>query len=161
MTSTPLEAVKQYVDGFNNGDVDVIWMGPDEWLVVGRNDSQALRQDLEDTLEGEHASVIDVSAQRTVIEVAGADARDVLLKGCTLDLHPRAFGVGACAQTLLARTQIVLLARSDEPAFWMFVRASFAEYLAEWLLDASAEYRGAAPLDLSLHSAPWSAGVPA
>ena len=32
----------------------------------------------------------------------------------------------------------------------MFVRASFAEYLAEWLLDASGEYRGAPPADLSL-----------
>ena len=144
-----------------NGDVDVMWMGPDEWLVVAGDDGEALGKELENALEGEHASVIDVSAQRTVIEVAGADARDVLLKGCTLDLHPRAFGVGACAQTLLARTQVVLLARTDEPAFWVFVRASFAEYLAEWLLDASAEYRGATPLDLSLRRASWSTRVPA
>jgi sarcosine oxidase subunit gamma len=144
-----------------NGDVELIWMGPDEWLVVARSDGEPVRKALEDALEGEHASLVDVSGQRTVIEVAGADARDVLLKGCALDLHPRAFGVGQCAQTLLARAQVVLLARSEEPAFWVFVRASFAEYLAEWMLDASAEYRGATPLDLSLGIAHWSTRVAA
>jgi hypothetical protein len=43
----------------------------------------------------------------------------------------------------------VLVPRSEEPAYRVFVRASFAEYLAEWLLDAAAEYRGVAPLDLT------------
>jgi sarcosine oxidase subunit gamma len=85
-----------------------------------------------------------------VIEVAGSDARLLLAKGCSVDLHPRAFEPGRCAQTNLARAQVVLLARTPEPAYWVFARASFAEYVAEWLLDASAEYRGAPPADLSL-----------
>jgi sarcosine oxidase subunit gamma len=126
------------------GDVEVLWMGPDEWLVVAPPGAEGLRAAL-----AEHGTVVDVSAQRTVVEVAGADARDLLLKGCALDLHPRSFGVGDCAQTLLARVQVVLVPRTEEPAYRVFVRASFAEYLAEWLLDAAAEYRGVAPLDLS------------
>jgi sarcosine oxidase, subunit gamma len=141
-------------------DVTVLWMGPDEWLVVARDGAERHRQGLERALVGGHGTVVDVSAQRTVIELAGGHARDVLLKGCALDLHPRAFGVGRCAQTLLARSQVVLLPRTDEPAYWVFVRASFAEYLAEWLLDAAAEYRGVAPLDLSLQS-PASIGASA
>jgi sarcosine oxidase subunit gamma len=132
-------------------DLSVLWMGPDEWLIVAEQDGQRHRPMLERALEGRHASVVDVSAQRTVIEVAGADARDLLLKGCALDLHPQVFAVGRCAQTMLARTQVVLVARDREPNYWVLVRASFAEYLAEWLLDAAAEYRGAAPSDLSLH----------
>ena len=132
------------------GGVDVLWMAPDEWLVIGSAGAAAgLRGALETALAGEHATVVDVSAQRTVIEVAGDCARDVLLKGCALDLHPRAFAVGRCAQTALARAGVILLQRSDEPAYWVFVRASFAEYTAEWLLDAAAEYRGAPPLDLT------------
>jgi sarcosine oxidase, subunit gamma len=140
------------------GDVEVVWMGPDEWLVTspaaGAGDD--LAGALERAIGDEHATVVDVSGQRTAIDVAGADARELLLKGCALDLHPRAFGVGRCAQTLLARAQVVLVPRSDEPAYRVFVRASFAEYLAEWLLDAAAEYRGVAPLDLT---APVAAGV--
>jgi sarcosine oxidase, subunit gamma len=125
------------------GDADVLWMGPDEWLVLapdGRGD--ALAAALADALAGRHATVVDVSAQRTAIEVAGSAARDVLARGCSLDLHPRAFSPGRCAQTLLARAGVVLLQRGEEPAYLVLVRASFAEYLAAWLLDACVEERG-------------------
>jgi sarcosine oxidase, subunit gamma len=132
------------------GEIEVLWMGPDEWLVVAPSGAQGLAERLERAVAAGHGTVVDVSAQRTAIDVAGADARDVLRKGCALDLHPRAFGPGRCAQTLLARAQVILVARTDEPAYRVFVRASFAEYLAEWLLDAAAEYRGAAPLDLTV-----------
>jgi sarcosine oxidase subunit gamma len=133
------------------GEVQILWMGPDEWLVIGPTELRTrLRARLEAALAGEHATVVDVSAHRTVIELAGSDARELLMKGCAVDLHPRTFGPGRCAQTTLARAQVVLLARTPEPAYWVFVRASFAEYLAEWLLDASGEYRGVPPADLSL-----------
>ena len=133
------------------GEVQILWMGPDEWLVIGPTEVRArLRDRLEAALAGAHVTVVDVSAHRTVIEVAGSDARELLMKGCAVDLHPRMFGPGRCAQTTLARAQVVLLARTPEPAYWVFVRASFAEYLAEWLLDASGEYRGAPPADLSV-----------
>lgn len=86
-------------------------------------------------------SVVDVSAQHTVIELAGSRAREVLAKGCSLDLHPRAFGPGRCAQTLLGRAGVIVLPREGEvPTYWVFVRATFADYLAEWLLDARGEY---------------------
>ena len=140
-------------------DLSVLWMGPDEWLIVAEQDGKIDQPALQRALEGHHATVVDVSAQRTVIEVAGSDARELLLKGCALDLHPQTFAVGRCAQTNLARTQVVLLSRDREPVYWVFVRASFAEYLAEWLIDAAAEYRGAAPSDLSLLQQP--AAVPA
>ena len=141
--------------------VDVLWMGPDEWLVVAPPGTQRHREALKRALGADHATVVDVSAQRTAIDLAGANARDVLLKGCALDLHPRAFSVGRCAQTLLARAQVILHARTDEPAYRVFVRASFAGYLAEWLLDAAGEYRGAGPLDLSLPSSASVVAAPA
>jgi sarcosine oxidase subunit gamma len=133
------------------GEVQILWMAPDEWLVIGPTEVRTrLRDRLEAALAGEHATVVDVSAHRTAIEVAGSDARELLMKGCAVDLHPRTFGPGRCAQTTLARAQVVLLVCTPEPAYWVFVRASFAEYLAEWLLDASGEYRGAPPADLSV-----------
>jgi sarcosine oxidase subunit gamma len=123
--------------------VDVLWMGPDEWLVLGPDGAAAPRlvAALASALAGHHATVVDVSAQRTGLEVAGSAARDVLARGCSLDLHPRAFAPGDCAQTLLAKAGIVLWQRTDEPAYLLLVRASFAEYLAAWLLDASVEER--------------------
>lgn len=124
------------------GELTVLWLGPDEWLVVGPPDTQRdLEQRIRAAAGDEHVAVTDVSAQRTTLLVSGARARDLLAHGCALDLHPRAFGAGRCAQTMLARAQVVLVAR-DEPGagFWVLVRSSFAGYLTDWLLDAAAEY---------------------
>ena len=124
------------------GELTAVWLGPDEWLVVGPPGSQAdLEARVREAAGDEPVSVTDVSAQRTTLLVAGPRARDLLAHGCSLDLHPRAFGSGRCAQTTLGRTQVVLVAR-DEPraGFWVLVRSSFAGYLADWLLDAATEY---------------------
>jgi sarcosine oxidase subunit gamma len=124
------------------GESTALWLGPDEWLLVappGRE--RDLETRIRDAAGDEPVSVTDVSAQRTTLLVAGPRARDVLAHGCPLDLHPRAFGPGRCAQTTLGRTQVVLVAR-DEPraGFWVLVRSSFAGHLAQWLLDAATEY---------------------
>lgn len=124
------------------GELTALWLGPDEWLLVGPPGSE---QDLENRMReaagDEFVSVIEVSAQRTTLLVTGPRAHDLLAHGCPLDLHPRAFGVGRCAQTTLGRTQVVLVARDDPRAgFWVLVRSTFAGYLADWLLDAATEY---------------------
>ncbi|WP_055535326.1 sarcosine oxidase subunit gamma [Streptomyces graminilatus] len=125
------------------GELVALWLGPDEWLIVG---PPGRERELEGRIreaagEEQPVSVTDVSAQRTTLLVTGPLARDLLAHGCPLDLHPRAFGPGHCAQTTLGRTQVVLVAR-DEPraGFWVLVRSSFAGYLTDWLLDAATEY---------------------
>ncbi|MFG2960111.1 sarcosine oxidase subunit gamma [Streptomyces sp. NPDC048291] len=126
------------------GEVTAVWLGPDEWLVVGRPGTEG---ELESRIRTAAAdaeaavTVTDVSAQRTTLLVGGPRARDLLAHGCALDLHPRAFGPGRCAQTTLARTQVVLVARDETRAgFWVLVRSSFAGYLVDWLLDAAVEH---------------------
>ncbi|MEU1185488.1 sarcosine oxidase subunit gamma family protein [Streptomyces sp. NPDC005820] len=123
-------------------DLTVLWLGPDEWLLVGEPDTQRdLETRVREAAGDHHVSVTDVSAQRTTLLIGGPHARDLLAHGCSLDLHPRAFGPGRCAQTTLGRTQVVLVARDRPDAgFWVLVRSSFAGYLTDWLLDAAAEY---------------------
>ncbi|MEU9156770.1 sarcosine oxidase subunit gamma family protein [Streptomyces sp. NPDC048417] len=126
----------------HTGEVTAMWLGPDEWLVVGRPGTEReLEGRIRSAAGAEPAAVTDVSAQRTTLLVGGPRARDLLSHGCALDLHPRAFGPGRCAQTTLARTQVVLVAREESRAgFWLLVRSSFAGYLVDWLLDAAVEY---------------------
>jgi sarcosine oxidase subunit gamma len=129
------------------GELTVLWLGPDEWLVVapeGRQESleKALRQ----AIGTEPGAVVDLSAHRTTVELSGQRASEVLAKGCSLDLHPSVFTPGSCAQVLLAQAPVLLLAREDDhPAYWLFVRASFATYVADWLLDACVEYLADGP----------------
>ncbi|RCW43133.1 sarcosine oxidase subunit gamma [Halopolyspora algeriensis] len=118
-----------------------LWLGPDEWLVVapdGRADGivEAARTAMADS----PGSVVDVSANRTTLRLAGPTSREVLEKVCSLDLHPRAFRSGQCAQTLVGRAQVVLWQVGTEPAYRLMVRGSFADYLADLLLDAMAEF---------------------
>jgi len=54
-----------------------------------------------------------------------------------LDLHPRAFPVGHCAQTHFAHAGALICLWDERPAFELVVRRSFADYLWQWLLTAA------------------------
>ena len=127
---------------FTAGENEVYWLGPDEWLVAtGSKRVSALGSELAEALGGFHAAVNDVSGGHVELLVRGADARTVLAKGCTLDLHPREFVPGQCAQTGLGRAA-VLLAAGDPSTCTIVVRRSFSGYLRRWLAYA-ARPRGA------------------
>ena len=118
-----------------------LWLGPDEWLVVTPPGAEgAMCAALHAVRPGRHVAVTDVSEGRAVIGLAGPRARDVLAKGCPLDLHPRAFGPGRCAQSTLAKALVILHQIDDRPAYDIYVERSFADYLWTWLEDAAAEY---------------------
>ena len=119
-----------------------LWLGPDEWLVTSPEGmAPDLMGRLTRALAGRHAQVTNLSSSRAVIEIAGSRARDLLEKGCGLDLHPRAFGPGYCAQTLFAKLPVIIDQLSPAPAYRLFVARSTARWLAEWLIDAAGEFR--------------------
>lgn len=124
----------------SRGDRRALWLGPDEWLIVGPEDQEkALAQALRDGLGGVYGSIVDVSANRTILEIHGPKARDLLAHGIAIDLDTRSFGPGHCAQTLLAKAQVIIERGSDESAVHVYVRSSFASYVADWLLDAATD----------------------
>ncbi|MGW4409892.1 2Fe-2S iron-sulfur cluster-binding protein [Nonomuraea sp. NPDC004702] len=94
-------------------------LGPSWWLVTG------------DAAPG--PGWVDVSGQRTILELSGPMAGDVLITGCPVDLHPDVFP--GHAQTLLGRASVILERRAAGE-YRIHVRSSFTAYLAEWLLDA-------------------------
>jgi sarcosine oxidase, subunit gamma len=125
-------------------ELRTLWLGPDEWLVTA---PEGLAPDLPGrlarALAGRHATIVDLSASRAVIEVAGPHARALLEKGSGLDLHPRAFAPGQCAQTVFAKLPVIIDQVSAAPAYRLLVRRSAARWLAEWLIDAAAEFGSA------------------
>ena len=121
-------------------DASVLWLSPDEFLVVADGDSAALTDLLVEAVASGPGSATDLSANRTTFELTGPSARDVLEKGCSLDLHPRAFAVGAAYLTALGSVPVVLW-QTDVESYRILPRSSFADFLGRWLLDAMAEYR--------------------
>ncbi|MGY1683897.1 sarcosine oxidase subunit gamma [Geodermatophilus sp. SYSU D01176] len=127
------------------GDGRLVWLGPDEWLATSPGTApEALEAELADVLRPVGGVAVDVSAQRIGLRIGGPRARQVLAKGCSIDLHPRVFVPGSSAQTALGQAGIVLLGL-DGDEFAVLVRSSFAGYLATWLLDASLEYADPTP----------------
>ena len=122
------------------GKTTALWLGPDEWWIVTPDPAADHAARLRTTLAGVHAAVTEVGESRCCIEVSGPKARDLLAKACPLDLHPRSFQPGTCAQSHLAKAAGLIHQTTDEPAYDLYVLRSFAEYLWHWLEDAGREY---------------------
>ncbi|NIA68926.1 sarcosine oxidase subunit gamma [Pelagibius litoralis] len=134
-----------------NETLAILWLGPNEWLLVRHDVSPEaeaqLSASLRDALGDIHSAVTEVGESLVCIHISGPRAADVIAKGCPLDLHPSAFGgAGHCAQSHLSKTAITLhqLSNEDEggPDYDLYTRRSFADYLWRWLSDAAREYSG-------------------
>jgi sarcosine oxidase subunit gamma len=125
------------------GDVTALWQGPDAWLVTCPVAEVGARIDkLQKALGDVHAAVTDVSDGQTSLRLAGPSARDLLAKGCPLDLHPRAFSPGNCAGSLVAKLSVLIHLVEDrpDPVFDLYVARSVAHDLWSWIEDAGLEY---------------------
>jgi sarcosine oxidase subunit gamma len=120
-----------------SGALRVLWLGPDEWLAVADGDAPELEARLEGALAGRRAALADLSSSRAVIEIAGDGARGLIAAGCGLDLHPRVFGPGQCAQTLVAHVPAIVDQLDDAPHYRVLVRRSYARWLVDWMIDAA------------------------
>jgi sarcosine oxidase subunit gamma len=119
-------------------EYDVLWLGPDEWLVRSNEARVAtLEAKFKRAFAGVFATAVDVGSGYTVLEVSGMRVRDVLSRGCPLDLHPRVLAPGRCAQSHYFKASIVLVPTADD-AFEVLVRRSFADYCCRIMLDAAA-----------------------
>jgi sarcosine oxidase, subunit gamma len=127
-------------------DLQLLWMGPDEWLLVASSQAADRHLDkLAKAVQSLHVALVDVSESRTVIRLDGMHARSVLNKGCSIDLHPRAFVPDRVVGTRLARCHVILHQTQGEPTapspvYEIYVHRSFSEYLWSWLEDAASEY---------------------
>lgn len=122
------------------GELCALWLGPDEWLLRGPEGADLVAP-LHRALAGVMHQAVEIGDARAVLGLAGGSARDVLLKGCSLDLHPTVFRAGGCAQTLLGRVGVLIhLLTEDGPVFDLYVARSHADYLWRWLEDAALEY---------------------
>ncbi|MDN5875677.1 MAG: sarcosine oxidase subunit gamma [Brevibacterium sp.] len=118
-----------------------LWLSPDEFLVVDVSRRQRPGETLvaEASLEGLPGQAVDLSANRTILELTGSKAREVLEKSVRTDLHPRAFGVSTAISTQLG-TVPVILHHSAALEYRVYPRASFADFTVRWLLDGMAEF---------------------
>ncbi len=118
----------------------LVGCAPAQWFAVadGLVSAPAIAR-LTDALAG-IASVIDHSSGKVVVRISGPRTRDVLAKGCPIDLDPRVFGPGGAAATEIAHIGCQLWQVDDRPTFDLVVNRSLAKSFWSWLAASAAEY---------------------
>jgi len=125
----------------SSGGRQILWLGPNEWWVTGADgEADALVEKLRENFVGQHAAACDVSESRAILVLKGPKARDVLMRGVSLDLHPRVFAPGQCVQTGLSRANALLHLTDDTPTFEIYVLKSFSDYLWRWLEKVAQDF---------------------
>ena len=122
------------------GDRAALWLGPDEWLLLaGDGEASAIAARAATALGDTPHSLVDISHRQVGMNVSGPHAVDLLAAGCPLDLDPRAFPIGMCTRTLLAKAELVVWRRGPD-LFRLELRRSFAAYAWAFLAEAAREH---------------------
>ena len=116
----------------------LLWLGPRSWLYVA---GDASKHDGFDSarraINAAGGALFDVSAGYVAWRIDGAAAARVLNRACPLDLHPRAFPPGHCAQSVLGHINALFYRPQEAPSFVVLVARSFAADAWHTLCEAA------------------------
>ena len=119
------------------GDVKALWLSPDQWLILcAHSIAAALQAELSNTLKDNHALAVDVSDMRSIIRLEGEGAREVLMKGGSLDFTDGEFAPGYVRRMRFA--EIAALVHVVETnVVDLYVFRSTAHYAFDFLKKAA------------------------
>ena len=122
------------------GERHAVWLGPDEFMIICEaGKDEELASAIHTSFGSLNAAVTNITDALAAFYLKGAAVRQVLAKGCALDLHHSSFTSDDAAQTLLSHAAVTVMALADDE-FIVICRTSFASYLHDWFLDAALEY---------------------
>jgi len=119
----------------SKGDVTVLWLSIDQWLVCCPRDKTTrmvnkLRQNLGTT----HSLCVDVSDARAIIRLQGDDAREVIMKGSSVDFTLPEYRAGMVRRLMFAEIAALAHIVSDKPCTVdLYVFRSYADYTWKWI----------------------------
>lgn len=90
------------------------------------------------------AVAADLSSGLTAFEMAGAEVRNVLARGCRLDLDTQLFPPGHAAATIMAQVSVILV--NLDSAMLLLTPSTTARHFREWLMAAAKPF-GLAPCE--------------
>ena len=125
----------------SNKDTRILWSGPSNWLLVSTK--KDILNSVQKICDDKNFAVTDLSHSRAIIELKGSNSKEVLKKGCPINLNE--FKVNNCANSVFHGITITIDMVSDDPeTFRIFALRSFGESLYHSITDACLEdgYQG-------------------
>jgi heterotetrameric sarcosine oxidase gamma subunit len=130
------------------GDQLHLSVRPGRWLLLSEPAASGAAAARWESVSAGSAAAIDLSSGLVTLFVQGAAAREMLTRGCRLDLDPTVMPAGSAAATLMAQVAVTLVAL---PAGLLLLTPSTtARHLREWLASTAQPFGFAPGADLKL-----------
>ena len=121
----------------SNENTRILWNGPRNWLIM-TNTKEVLSEIVKNFSEKDFA-VTDISHSKSIIQLEGDEAKEVLKKGCPFNFNE--FFKNNCLNSTFNGMSIIVDMINDKPdTFRIFSLRSFGESLYHSLTDASLEF---------------------
>ncbi len=125
----------------SNKDTRILWSGPSNWLLVSTK--KDILNSVQKICDDKNFAITDLSHSRAIIELKGSNSKEVLKKGCPINLNE--FKVNNCANSVFHGITITIDMINENPeTFRIFALRSFGESLYHSITDACLEdgYKG-------------------
>tara|TARA_B100001057_G_scaffold190286_1_gene191052 strand:+ start:828 stop:1415 length:588 start_codon:yes stop_codon:yes gene_type:complete len=121
----------------SNQNTRILWSGPRNWLVI--TTQKEAFSEIDKKFEEKDFAVTDISHSKSIIELEGDQAKEVLKKGCPFNFNE--FFKNNCLNSTFNGMSIIVDMINDKPdTFRIFALRSFGESLYHSLTDASLEF---------------------
>ena len=121
----------------SNENTRILWNGPRNWLII--TTKKEVFSEIEKKFQEEDFAVTDISHSKSIIELEGDNAKEVLKKGCPFNFNE--LNKNNCLNSTFNGMSIIVDMINDEPdTFRIFALRSFGESLYHSITDSSLEF---------------------
>ena len=121
----------------SNKETRILWNAPNTWLVISRKEN--IVETIKEKCKNENFAVTDISHSRAVIQIKGPQAKEVLKKGCPININE--IQVDNCAGTVFNGITVVIdFVNNDPDTFNLLALRSFGETFYHHITDSALEF---------------------
>jgi len=120
-----------------NKETRILWNAPRTWLII--SSKKNIISAIKDKCDHENFAVTDISHSRAVIQIKGLQSKEVLKKGCPININE--IQVNNCAGTVFnGITVVVDFINNDADTFNLLALRSFGETFYHHITDSALEF---------------------
>ena len=121
----------------SNDNTRILWNGPRNWLVI--TTQKEVVSEIDEKFDEKNFAITDISHSKSIIELEGDDAKEVLKKGCPFNFNE--LYKNNCLNSTFNGMSIIIDMINDNPdTFRIFSLRSFGESLYHSITDSSLEF---------------------
>ena len=122
----------------SNNDTRILWNGPKSWLLISTKNN-LLKAEVDQKFNETDFAVTNLSHSRTIIELEGSNAKEILKKGCPFNFNE--LKKNNCLNSVFNGMSVTIDMMEDNPnKIRIFTLRSFGQSLYESITDSCLEF---------------------